>query len=32
MVKQVKAVPLQAWTSPDVSRRLRVPDFKAIGT
>jgi len=27
-----KAIPLQAWTVPEVSRRLRLPDFKTIGT
>jgi hypothetical protein len=27
-----KANSLQAWTSPDGSRRLRLPDFKTIGT
>jgi len=27
-----KAVPLQAWTDPKGSRRLRLPDFKKIGT
>jgi len=27
-----KALPLQAWTGPEGSRRLRVPDFKTIGT
>jgi len=27
-----KASPLQAWTGPQVSRRLRIPDFKTIGT
>ena len=27
-----KAVPLQAWTSPEGSRRLRLPDFKTFGT
>jgi hypothetical protein len=27
----VKAIPLQAWTSPEVSRRLKLPDFKTIG-
>jgi len=27
-----KAIPLQAWTGPEVSMRLRLPDFKAIGT
>ena len=37
MVKNVywcscKAIPLQAWTGPEGSRRLRLPDFKTIGT
>jgi hypothetical protein len=27
-----KAIPLQAWTGPGGSRRLRFPDFKTIGT
>jgi len=27
-----KAIPLQAWTDPESSRRLRLPDFKTIGT
>jgi len=27
-----KAVPLQAWTGPEDSRRVRLPDFKTIGT
>ena len=27
-----KAIPLQAWTGPKVSRRLRFPDLKKIGT
>jgi len=27
-----KAIPLQAWTGPDSSRRMRLPDFKTIGT
>jgi len=27
-----KAVPLQAWTGPEGSRRLRLPNFKTIGT
>jgi len=27
-----KAIPLQAWTGPEVSRRFRHPDFKKIGT
>jgi len=30
MVK--KAIPLQAWIGPEGSRRLRLPDFKTIGT
>jgi hypothetical protein len=29
---KVKAVALQAWTGPDGSRKLRLPDFKTIGT
>jgi hypothetical protein len=28
----VKEIPLQAFTGPEVSRRLRLPDFKKIGT
>jgi hypothetical protein len=27
-----KAIPLHAWTGPEGSRRLRLPDFKTIGT
>jgi hypothetical protein len=27
-----KAIPIQAWTSPDYSRRLRLPDFKTFVT
>jgi hypothetical protein len=27
-----KAVPLQAWTGPEASKRLRFSDFKTIGT
>jgi hypothetical protein len=27
-----KAIPLQAWTDPEVSRRFRLPDFKTIAT
>jgi hypothetical protein len=27
-----KAIPLQAWTGPEGSRRLRFPDFKRVGT
>jgi hypothetical protein len=27
-----KAIALQAWRGREVSRRLRLPDFKTIGT
>jgi hypothetical protein len=27
-----KAIQLQAWTGPEGSRRLRLPDFKTVGT
>jgi len=27
-----KAIPLQAWTGPEGSRRLRLSDFKTIDT
>jgi hypothetical protein len=27
-----KAIPLQTLTGPEVSRRLRLPDFKTVGT
>jgi hypothetical protein len=27
-----KAIPLQAWTGPEGSRRLRLADFKTVGT
>jgi hypothetical protein len=30
--KKDKAIPLQAWTSPEVSRRLKLPNFKTVGT
>jgi len=26
-----RATPEQAWTTPEGSRRLRLPDFKTIG-
>jgi len=26
-----KAIPVQPWTGPEGSRRMRVPDFKTIG-
>jgi hypothetical protein len=29
---KVKAIPLQAWTCPEVSKRLRLPDFMTIDT
>jgi hypothetical protein len=31
-LKKCKAIPLQAWTSHEDSRRLRLPDSKKIGT
>jgi hypothetical protein len=31
-VKKGKTIPLQAWTGPEGSRRLRLADFKTIGT
>jgi len=32
--KKVKkqAIPLQAWTGSEGSRRMRLPDFKTVGT
>jgi len=27
-----EAIPLQAWRGPEDSRRLKLPDFKIIGT
>jgi len=27
-----KAIPLQTWTGPEGSRRLRLPDFKTVDT
>jgi len=27
-----KAIPVQAWTGLDGSRRLRLPDFKTVNT
>jgi len=29
---EAKATPLQAWTGPEGSRKLRLQDFKTIGT
>jgi len=31
LIKGKKAIPLQAWTSPEGSRRLRLPDIKTVG-
>ena len=31
-LSKAKAIPLQAWTGPEDSRKLRLPDFKTIGT
>ena len=30
--KEGKAIPLQAWTGPEGSRRLSLPDFKKLGS
>jgi len=30
--KKDKAMPLQTWTGPKDFRKLRLPDFKTIGT
>jgi hypothetical protein len=30
--KKCKAIPLQALTGPEVSRKLRLSDFKTTGT
>jgi len=29
---KAKAIPLQVWTGSEVSRRLRLPDVKTVGT
>ena len=29
---KVKAIPLEAWTGPEGSSRLKFPDFKTFGT
>jgi hypothetical protein len=29
---KVKAIPLESWTGPEGSRKLRLSDFKIIGT
>jgi hypothetical protein len=30
--KKGKAIPLQAWTDPEGSRRLKLPDLKTMST
>jgi hypothetical protein len=32
LIYAVKTTPLQPWTSPEGSRRMRLQDFKTIGT
>jgi hypothetical protein len=32
LIVKGKAIPLQDWTGPEGSRRLRFPDFKTVGT
>jgi hypothetical protein len=32
MIVKGKAIPLQALTGPEGSRRLKLPDFKTVGT
>jgi len=32
LIYKGKAIPLQTWTDPEGSRRMRLPDFKTIGT
>jgi hypothetical protein len=32
LTEMSKAIPLQALTGPEGSRRLRLPDFKTVGT
>jgi len=34
VIMHIKAngIPLKTWTGPEGSRRLRLPDFKTIGT
>jgi len=31
MLKKGKSVPLQSWTGPEGSRKLRLPDFVTAG-
>ena len=30
--KRDKVIPLQTWTGPEGYRRVRLPDFKTVGT
>jgi hypothetical protein len=32
LCKKGIAIPLHAWTGPEGSRRLRLPDFQTVGT
>jgi len=32
LIKKDNAIPAQSWTDPEGSRRLRLPDFKTVGT
>jgi hypothetical protein len=32
LLRKFKEIPLQAWTGPEGFRRLRLTDFKTIGT
>ena len=32
LIRKGKAIPIQAWTGPEGSRMLRLPDFQTIGT
>jgi len=32
LIQNGTAIPVQAWTGPEGSRRLRLPDFKTVGT
>ena len=32
LIRNIKAIPLQAWTGPEGSSWLRLPDFKTVGT
>jgi hypothetical protein len=32
LIAKGKAIPLQAWTGPEGSRRVMLPDFKTIDT